>query len=116
MGFQTLEQWMKKLNSEYYKNSKTKIYDDFLTYAQTEKGKLTKANAIDFYNHTKNNPKDEYKILECGVGNGAFAKDFLKTIHKLDKENNKNSLKNNLYFSRFLNSRSKQSKRIQQRI
>ena len=87
MEFKTLEQWMSQKNSDYYKNPKTKIYDDFLTYAQSEQGKLTWANAKDFYNYAQENPKENYSILEAGVGNGAFAKGFLKTIHELDETN-----------------------------
>lgn len=92
MEFKTLCAWMEDLNSNYYKNPKTKIYDDFLTYAQSEKGMLTKSNAIDFYNRVKDKNQKKYKILEVGVGNGAFANGFLTQIKELDSQNSTNIL------------------------
>ncbi|MFH0927269.1 MAG: hypothetical protein V1822_01695, partial [Candidatus Micrarchaeota archaeon] len=93
MAFKPLSQWMEEKNSAYYKSPSTKIYDDFATYTQSEKGLLAQANAIDFYASAQKNPKDEYKILEAGVGNGAFAKGFLKKIKELDLQNGSSILK-----------------------
>jgi len=87
MAFKSLFDRMGELNSAYYKSPKTKIYDDFLTYAHSEKGMLTKANATDFYSRVKNKSQSQFQIIEIGVGNGAFAKGFLDEIKELDKKN-----------------------------
>ncbi len=92
MNYYPLSYWMQKKNTAYYKNKKTTIYDDFLTYAQSKDGILAKANAIDFYNRATNDSKLSagdytFDVLEFGVGNGAFALSFLKTLNSLDKKN-----------------------------
>jgi len=104
MDYNTLYYQMQKRNLLYYKNPKTKIYDDFLTYAQSKSGVLAQANAIDFYNHcisklqTNSDLYPSFEILEIGVGNGAFAFSFLNKLHDLDKQNS-TSLCSNLTYT-----------------
>jgi len=86
--FKPLSKWMQEKNSAYYKSPNTLIYDDFATYAQSEKGMLTSANARDFYSYAKKIEKKQYNILEVGVGNGAFCAGFLEEIARLDEKNN----------------------------
>lgn len=81
-NFKPLEELMLKKNSAYYKSPKTKIHDDFLTYAQSKEGLLSHANAREFINYAAQNPKEKYDILEVGVGNGSFAYSFLDFIKK----------------------------------
>lgn len=87
MVFKKLSEWMDEKNSAYYKSANTKIYSDFSTYAQGEKGVLVRANAKAFYEFAAAHPKKTYSVLEIGVGNGAFASGFLGGISRLDKEN-----------------------------
>jgi SAM-dependent MidA family methyltransferase len=76
---------MKKANENYY-NSKSNIYQDFLTYTQKKNNLLGKATALNFYSIYKNtNLNRPIKILEIGVGNGNFAFSFLDQLYLLDK-------------------------------
>jgi len=100
--FKPLSDWMQEKNSAYYKSPNTIIYDDFATYAQSEKGMLTAANARDFYFRTEKIEKKQYAILEVGVGNGAFCAGFLEEIARLDEKNGTSRLsKINYYLADF---------------
>ncbi|MFA5108164.1 MAG: SAM-dependent methyltransferase [Candidatus Micrarchaeia archaeon] len=84
MKLKPIDEWMEEKNTAYYKSPSTKIYDDFSTYAQSEKGMLARANAQAFCKWASENKKNKYNILETGVGNGAFAYAFLDEIRKID--------------------------------
>lgn len=89
MEYLSLSEQMEKRNSAYYKSAKTKIHDDFKTYAQSKGGMLPKACAIDFYKRNAGEDEEERSlhVLEIGVGAGNFALGFLKEVQRKDREN-----------------------------
>ena len=87
-----LSLWMSERNSAYYKSSSTSIYDDFLTYAQSPQGLLTRAKARAFHAWTLVHPQDKYSVLEAGVGEGAFAAGFLQELKLADEDNDSSIL------------------------
>ncbi|MFH1095509.1 MAG: SAM-dependent methyltransferase [Candidatus Micrarchaeota archaeon] len=85
--FKPLSQWMEEKNGRYYQSPDTSIHEDFLTYAQSPQGLLTRANALDFHEWASKNEKEGYEVLEVGVGIGAFAQGFLATLKERDEKN-----------------------------
>ncbi len=75
---------MRGRNSAYYKAGGTRIYEDFSTYAQSEEGLLTRAQAREFHRWAQNRPKPYWRVAEAGGGEGAFAHGFLQELKALD--------------------------------
>ncbi len=84
--FRPLSKWMEEKNSRYYQSPDTSIHGDFLTYAQSPEGLLTRAHALDFHGWAAKNEKDGYSVLEVGVGTGAFAQGFLAQLKEQDEK------------------------------
>ncbi|VVB56484.1 Putative S-adenosyl-L-methionine-dependent methyltransferase [uncultured archaeon] len=80
-----LSDCMRERNTSYYQSSSTSIYSDFLTYAQSPQGQLTRAQAHEFHARAREHPKPRHEVLEAGVGEGAFALGFLQELQRLDK-------------------------------
>lgn len=81
-----LSECMRERNKRYYQSPVTSIYDDFLTYAQSEQGRLAKADAACFHAKARQKPSAKYQVLEAGVGEGAFAYGFLQALKELDQK------------------------------
>jgi len=89
MAFLSLSEMMEKRNTQYYKSAKTKIHDDFLTYAQSKGGMLPRACAADFYARNLHDKEEgrTLRVLEIGVGAGNFALGFLGEVQRRDHRN-----------------------------
>ncbi len=79
---ETFAEFQRRRNSEFYSSKGGRIYSSFRTFAHSKK--FAEANAVEFARRAPR--KGKLRIYEIGVGDGAFAANFLKALRKINGE------------------------------